>query len=73
MGERKRSWYDRWNALLIRKMGPAQIGAGHPEGPDDRTIDRPCPICAQPLSLHNVVRPSGQVRSSTLVCPPRAV
>jgi hypothetical protein len=69
VSERKRSWYDRWNAGLIRKMGPSQIGAGHPEGPDNRSVDRACPICGQPLSLHTVIRPEGQVRSSTLVCP----
>ncbi|MEN0103770.1 hypothetical protein ACO0E1_00540 [Curtobacterium sp. RRHDQ66] len=63
------SWYERWNSTLIRKMGPSQIGAGHPEGVDDRSIDRPCPMCGAALSRHQVIRPEGQVRSSTLVCP----
>ena len=65
------SWYDCWNRTLIEKMGPSQIGAGRDEGVDDRTVDRPCPICHQPLSQHTVIRPEGQVRSSTLVCPGR--
>lgn len=63
------SWYDRWNKTLIEKMGPSQLGAGHKEGPDDRTVDRSCPICGRPLSAHWVERPEGQVRSSTLHCP----
>jgi hypothetical protein len=63
------SWYDRWNRTLIQKMGPSQIGAGHPEAPDDRTRERPCPLCGAPLSAHVIDRPSGQVRSSTLHCP----
>jgi hypothetical protein len=62
-------WYDRWNRTLIRKMGPSQLGAGHPEGVDDRSIDRPCPICHAPLSQHWVERREGQIRSSTLHCP----
>ena len=62
-------WYERWNTTLINKMGPSQIGAGRPEGIDDRTIDRGCPLCGKPLSQHQVIRPEGQVRSSTLVCP----
>lgn len=62
-------WYDRWNTTLIQKMGPSQIGAGRPEGIDDRTTDRPCPLCGAPLSQHVVTRPEGQVRSSTLHCP----
>lgn len=61
--------YDRWNRVLIEKLGPAQIGAGHKETLDDRTVDRPCPLCQEPLSLHRVIRPEGQTRSSTLVCP----
>jgi hypothetical protein len=70
MAER-RSWYERWNSLLIRKMGPSQIGAGHPEGPDDRSVPRPCPLCGISLSEHVIERPSGQMRSSTLHCPTR--
>jgi hypothetical protein len=62
-------WYQRWNTTLIEKMGPSQIGAGHAEGVDDRTVDRSCPICHKALSRHTVIRPEGQVRSSTLVCP----
>lgn len=62
-------WYARWNTTLIEKMGPSQIGAGHAEGIDDRTVDRACPICHKELSRHQVIRPEGQVRSSTLVCP----
>jgi len=61
--------YDRWNRVLIEKLGPAQIGAGRNEDPDDRTVDRPCPLCQEPLSLHRVIRPEGQARSSTLICP----
>jgi len=63
------SWYNRWNTTLIEKMGPSQIGAGHAEEPDDRTVDRACPMCGNPLSQHWVERPKDQIRSSTLHCP----
>lgn len=63
------SWYARWNTKLIEKMGPSQIGAGHPEGMDDRTVDRPCPLCGAPLSQHRVERREGQYASSALHCP----
>jgi hypothetical protein len=65
-------WYERFNTTLIRKMGPSQIGAGHAEAPDDRSVDRACPLCGAPLSTHIVERHADQVRSSTLHCPPRA-
>ncbi|WP_066516459.1 hypothetical protein [Curtobacterium ammoniigenes] len=65
------SWYQRWNGTLIEKMGPSQIGAGHPEAPDDRSVDHPCPLCGAPLSQHTVERPGGQIKSSTLHCPTR--
>ncbi len=54
-----------------REDGPVADRRRHVEGADDRTVDRPCPICRQPLSQHTVIRPEGQVRSSTLVCPGR--
>lgn len=71
MAGRFGSWYTRWNTTLIKKLGPSQIGAGHPEAPDDRRVDRACPICGAPLSEHRVDRPSGQYASSTLHCPGR--
>lgn len=63
------AWYERWNTTLIDKLGPSQIGAGHPEAPVADVSERPCPICGKPLSQHWVERPDGQVRSSTLHCP----
>jgi hypothetical protein len=69
VSKRGGGWYERFNSTLIRKMGPSQIGAGHPEGPDDRSLDRPCPLCGAPLSQHTVERHADQVRSSTLHCP----
>lgn len=62
-------WYSRVNEKLINVAGPAQLGAGHPEGPDLRSAASPCPICARPMTEHTVLRPEGQRDASRLVCP----
>ncbi|MBB2967495.1 hypothetical protein [Leifsonia aquatica] len=62
-------WYARWNEKLIRVAGPAQLGAGHPEGPDRRSPAAPCPMCGRPMTEHTVLRPGGQRDATRLVCP----
>ncbi|MFE4949155.1 hypothetical protein ACFQ9V_03520 [Leifsonia sp. NPDC056665] len=69
MSGRFAQWYASWNAKLIRVAGPAQLGAGHPEGPDLRSPAAPCPICRHPMTEHSVLRPEGQRDASRLVCP----
>lgn len=62
-------WYSRMNEKLISVAGPAQLGAGHPEGPDLRSAASPCPICGRPMTEHTVLRPEGQRDATRLVCP----
>jgi hypothetical protein len=62
-------FYERANDVVRTFTGPAQIGAGHPEGPDIRSADAPCPICHRPMSLHEVERQEGQREASRLYCP----
>ena len=62
-------WYTRMNEKLISVAGPAQLGAGHPEGPDLRSAESPCPICGRPMTEHTVLRPEGQRDATRLVCP----
>jgi hypothetical protein len=62
-------WYSRANENLIRVAGPAQLGAGHPEGPDRRSAAAPCPICGRPMTEHTVQRPDGQRDATRLICP----
>jgi hypothetical protein len=69
MAGRFASWYGNWNDKLIRIAGPAQLGAGHPEGPDTRSTAAPCPMCGRPMTEHQVVRPGGQRDATRLVCP----
>jgi hypothetical protein len=69
MAGRFMDWYARANLSLIRVAGPAQLGAGHPEGPDVRSAGAPCPICGQPMTAHTVARPGGQRDATRLICP----
>ncbi len=72
MSDRLRRWYFRVNDAMRPYLGPAQLGAGHPEGPDVRSADAPCPICHAPLSQHIVERPAGQRDATRLFCPKAA-
>ncbi|AGW40314.1 type II citrate synthase [Leifsonia xyli subsp. cynodontis DSM 46306] len=69
MSGRFAAWYARWNEKLIRIAGPAQLGAGRPEGPDVRSVASPYPMCGNPMSEHTVLRPGGQRDATRLVCP----
>ena len=62
-------WYARVNEKLIRVAGPAQLGAGHPEGPDVRSAGAACPICGAPMTEHTVLRADGQRDATRLICP----
>ena len=73
MAGRFMSWYSRVNESLIRVAGPAQLGAGHPEGPDRRSTASPCPICGRPMVEHDVLRPEGQRDATRLICPTTSV
>ena len=63
------NWYEKFNRVVRTFTGPAQLGAGHPEGPDVRRADAPCPICGSPMTLHTVLRATDQRTASRLVCP----
>jgi hypothetical protein len=63
------SWYSSWNEKLIRIAGPAQLGAGHPEAPEQRSAGAACPMCGRPMTEHQVLRPGGQRDATRLVCP----
>ena len=54
---------------LFPFMGPAQIGAGHPEEPYRRPVDAACPICGRPMADHVVERSTGSTRATRLICP----
>lgn len=62
-------FYERANNVVRFFTGPAQIGAGRPEGPDIRPADPDCPLCGKPLSRHQIHR-AVDIRTSTrLRCP----
>jgi hypothetical protein len=54
---------------LLPFMGPAQIGAGHPEEPYRPPTDPKCPICGRSLSAHDVIRSDSQFGATRLICP----
>jgi hypothetical protein len=57
---------------LLPFMGPAQIGAGHPEEPYRLPADPRCPICEGPMALHSFERNVDPSRPTRLSCPPRS-
>ena len=57
---------------LLPFMGPAQIGAGHPEEPYRLPDDPRCPICGGPMALHVVERNTDPSRPTRFTCPPRS-
>ncbi|WP_240978326.1 hypothetical protein [Planctomonas sp. JC2975] len=63
------NWYEKFNNVVRTFTGPAQLGAGHPEGPDVRRTDAACPLCHAPMNAHSVERPADQRTASRLVCP----
>ena len=63
------NWYERFNAVVRTFTCPAQLGAGHPEGPDVRRADTPCPLCGAPMTAHSVLQSDDQRTASRLVCP----
>jgi hypothetical protein len=65
------NWYEKFNNVVRTFTGPAQLGAGHPEGPDIRRTDAACPLCGASMTSHTVLRSSDQRTSSRLVCPER--
>jgi hypothetical protein len=54
---------------LFPFMGPAQIGAGHPEEPYRRPVDAVCPICGRAMTGHVVERSADPARATRLICP----
>ncbi len=52
--DRLRSIAKRLDKGLFPFMGPAQIGAGHPEQPYARPTDAVCPICGAAMTAHLV-------------------
>jgi hypothetical protein len=57
---------------LLPFMGPAQLGAGHPEDPYTPPTDPRCPICGGPMALHLVQRSANPSRPTQFTCPPRS-
>jgi hypothetical protein len=48
---------DVLNRASIVYLGPAEHGNFKPEGTEVRPLtDKPCPICHQPMSRHDLVR-----------------
>jgi hypothetical protein len=69
MADRFRDIARRLDKGLFPFMGPAQIGAGHPEEPYRRPTDAVCPLCHRPMADHVVERSSDPARATRLICP----
>jgi hypothetical protein len=48
-------WYAWLNTNLIRVAGPASVGP-YETTPEPARTERPCPLCAQPMSQHTFDR-----------------
>ena len=62
-------WARRMDRGFFPWMGPAQLGAGHPEEPYRRPVNPPCPICGKPLDDHVIERHANQTTATRLLCP----
>jgi hypothetical protein len=67
--DRLRSIARRLDRGLLPFMGPAQLGAGHPEDAYRRPADAACPVCGSPMTAHVVERSSDPARATRLICP----
>jgi hypothetical protein len=61
--------YSKANNVIRFFTGPAQIGAGHPEGPDIRSAEAACPLCGKPMSAHRIERSTDQLTATRMHCP----
>ena len=74
MSTRKRrlfAWATRMDRGLMPYMGPAALGAGHPELAYRRPENPPCPVCGRPLDDHVIERTANQTTPTRLICPVR--
>lgn len=63
---KKLSWVNRLNVALFPWIGPPPLGPyGEPELPP--IANKPCPLCAQPMSTHLIEEREG--RPTKLHCP----
>lgn len=62
-------FYELMNRGIRTFTGPAQVGAGYDEGPEVRPADPQCPMCAKPMSAHEISRNAGQYRPTRVRCP----
>lgn len=69
MGRGFWDFYERANNVIRTFTGPADIGAGHPEAPEVRSTEAPCPLCGAPMSAHRFERGHDQRQPTRLVCP----
>lgn len=64
-------WWERLNRIFRPVMGPAQLGPfGEPPLPP--TAEKPCPLCAAPMSRHRIVRTADMMTTTKMHCPPVA-
>jgi hypothetical protein len=69
---RLRSIARRLDKGLFPFMGPAQLGAGHPEQPYSRPTAAVCPVCHRPMEAHVIERSADPARATRLICPATA-
>ena len=69
MADRLRRIARRLDKGLFPFMGPAQIGAGHPEEPYRPPVAAACPMCGRPMADHVVERSADPARATRLICP----
>jgi len=63
-------WWDRLNRALFPYIGPPQLGPG-PNGERvvDETMIARCPLCGEPMSLHEIERTADWSTPTRLYCP----
>ena len=69
MKDRIFGWAKRMDRGLFPYMGPAALGAGHPEEAYRRPENPPCPVCGKPMNDHVIERTANQTTATRLICP----
>jgi hypothetical protein len=69
MKDRIFGWAKRMDRGLFPYMGPAALGAGHPEEAYQRPENPPCPVCGRPMNDRVIERTANQTTATRLICP----
>jgi hypothetical protein len=63
----KLPWWDRLNRMLMPYIGPPELGP-YDQAPLAPTGPKPCPLCGEPMTAHEIERSGGNT-ATRIHCP----